>query len=206
MAARFALLFLSSILLATSFWSAVAGGDADAGEVDDILIRQVVDQGNASDDNSLTDDHRFEIFKKRFTKAYATKDEHDYRLTVFKANMRRARRHQKLDPSAIHGVTQFSDLTPKEFRRRHLGVNRRLRLPVDANKAPILPTNNLPTDFDWRDHGAVTPVKDQVILAEMQLFLFLFYWKRTVEPRLETILEKEFNDSILNFLMLPPRY
>ncbi|XP_022868954.1 cysteine protease RD19A-like [Olea europaea var. sylvestris] len=159
MAARFALLFLSSILLATSFWSAVAGGDA--GEVDDILIRQVVDQGNASDDNSLTDDHRFEIFKKRFTKAYATKDEHDYRLTVFKANMRRARRHQKLDPSAIHGVTQFSDLTPKEFRRRHLGVNRRLRLPVDANKAPILPTNNLPTDFDWRDHGAVTPVKDQ---------------------------------------------
>ncbi|CAA3017732.1 cysteine protease RD19A-like [Olea europaea var. sylvestris] len=159
MASRFALIFLCSILLGTLFCSAVAGGDA--GENDDLLIRQVVDQGNANDDKSLTDDHHFAIFKKKFGKVYATKEEHDYRLSVFKTNMRRARSHQKLDPSAVHGVTQFSDLTPKEFRRQHLGVNRRLRLPADANKAPILPTNDLPTDFDWRDHGAVTPVKNQ---------------------------------------------
>lgn len=163
MASRFALIFLCSILLGTLFCSAVAGGDA--GENDDLLIRQVVDQGNANDDKSLTDDHHFAIFKKKFGKVYATKEEHDYRLSVFKTNMRRARSHQKLDPSAVHGVTQFSDLTPKEFRRQHLGVNRRLRLPADANKAPILPTNDLPTDFDWRDHGAVTPVKNQVSLA-----------------------------------------
>ncbi|KAA0869475.1 hypothetical protein EYC94_26275, partial [Enterobacter hormaechei] len=74
--------------------------------------------------------------------------------------MRRAKLHQKLDPSAEHGVTKFSDLTPSEFRRQFLGV-KGLRLPAHAQKAPILPTNNLPEDFDWREKGAVTPVKDQ---------------------------------------------
>ncbi|MQL36396.1 hypothetical protein EI006_26750, partial [Escherichia coli] len=74
--------------------------------------------------------------------------------------MRRAKKHAKLDPSAVHGVTKFSDLTPSEFRRQFLGL-KRLRLPSDAHKAPVLPTNDLPEDFDWRDKGAVTPVKDQ---------------------------------------------
>lgn len=159
MASRIALLFLS-LLLATVFRSSFA-----ATKNDDILIRQVVNHGEDGvvDDNSLLDaDHHFSIFKRKFAKAYTTQEEHDYRFSVFKANLRRARRHQKLDPSAVHGVTQFSDLTPREFRRQFHGINRRLRFPSDAQKAPILPTNDLPTDFDWRDHGAVTPVKNQV--------------------------------------------
>ncbi|BBH09351.1 Papain family cysteine protease [Prunus dulcis] len=36
-------------------------------------------------------------------------------VEVFKANLRRAARHQRLDPSAQHGVTRFSDMTPAEF-------------------------------------------------------------------------------------------
>ncbi|KAE9448265.1 hypothetical protein C3L33_19819, partial [Rhododendron williamsianum] len=43
------------------------------------------------------------------------------------------------------------------YRRNHLGLKGSLRLPSDANKAPILPTKDLPTDYDWRDHGAVSP-------------------------------------------------
>ncbi|KAG8368197.1 hypothetical protein BUALT_Bualt15G0020200 [Buddleja alternifolia] len=166
MASRFAFLFLFSLLIATSFRFSVAGDDVTTGAAasDDLLIRQVVDHGedHVVDENSLLNaDHHFAIFKKKFSKSYASQEEHDHRFSVFKANLRRARRHQKLDPSAVHGVTQFSDLTPREFRRQVLGLNRRLRLPSDAHKAPILPTNDLPADFDWRDHGAVTPVKNQ---------------------------------------------
>lgn len=111
-------------------------------------------------DDLLSAEHQFGLFKAKFGKTYSTVEEHDYRFSVFEANLRRARRHQLLDPSAVHGVTRFSDLTPDEFRRDYLGL-KPLRLPADAQKAPILPTNDLPTDFDWRDHGAVTPVKDQ---------------------------------------------
>ncbi|MQK21441.1 C1 family peptidase, partial [Escherichia coli] len=122
---------------------------------DDLLIRQVVDE-----DHLLNAEHHFTNFKAKFGKTYSTKEEHDYRFGVFKSNLRRAKKHAKLDPSAVHGVTKFSDLTPSEFRRQFLGL-KRLRLPSDAHKAPVLPTNDLPEDFDWRDKGAVTPVKDQ---------------------------------------------
>ena len=147
---RFAILLL---ILTTLLFSARVFSD----EADDLLIRQVVPEG----DDLLTTEHQFGVFKAKFGKTYSTPAEQDYRFRVFEANLRRAKKHQLLDPSAEHGVTRFSDLTPDEFRRSYLGL-RPLRLPARAQKAPILPTTDLPTDFDWRDLGAVTPVKDQV--------------------------------------------
>nr|ABK96580.1 unknown [Populus trichocarpa x Populus deltoides] len=151
---RFSLL---ALLLLTLLCSAVAS-TVSSTDLDDPLIIQVVSDG---EDDLLNAEHHFTSFKSKFGKTYATQEEHDYRFGVFKANLRRAKKHQMIDPTAAHGVTKFSDLTPKEFRRQFLGLKRRLRLPTDANKAPILPTTDLPTDYDWRDHGAVTEVKDQ---------------------------------------------
>ncbi|KAJ6681103.1 CYSTEINE PROTEASE FAMILY C1-RELATED [Salix koriyanagi] len=148
------LLFL---LLLTALSSTLAS-TVSPSDLEDPLIRQVVSDG---EDHLLNAEHHFTTFKSKFDKNYATQEEHDYRFSVFKANLLRAKKHQMMDPTATHGVTKFSDLTPKEFRRQFLGLKRRLRLPTDANKAPILPTSDLPTDFDWRDHGAVTNVKDQ---------------------------------------------
>ncbi|KAJ1440983.1 Peptidase C1A, papain C-terminal [Sesbania bispinosa] len=145
------------ILFAVFFLFAVSAISLETvDDAADPLIQQVVDDGAR-----LGAEHHFAEFKRMFGKEYASAEEHDYRFNAFKANMRRARRHQLLDPSAVHGVTRFSDLTPSEFRKSVLGLRGGLRLPSDANKAPILPTDNLPTDFDWRDHGAVSPVKNQ---------------------------------------------
>lgn len=149
----------------------------------DPLIRQVVDGGDDHQhDHRLGAEHHFSLFKHQFGKSYASQEEHDYRFEVFKANLRRAARHQRLDPSAQHGVTQFSDMTPAEFRKSQLGL-RGLKLPADATKAPILPTENLPEDFDWRDRGAVTAVKNQVFFCfccKKLFYLFLIslfiYW------------------------------
>ncbi|KAK7280707.1 hypothetical protein RJT34_25774 [Clitoria ternatea] len=148
----FALLLFAAV--ATAAIAAIADDD-------DILIQQVVPEAEAeAEDHLLNAEHHFASFKSRFGKSYATQEEHDYRFGVFKSNLRRAKLHAKLDPSAVHGVTKFSDLTPSEFRRQYLGL-KPLRLPANAKKAPILPTNNLPKNFDWREKGAVTGVKDQ---------------------------------------------
>ncbi|GAB2267673.1 Cysteine protease rd19a [Dionaea muscipula] len=152
---RISLLVVLSLLIlsTTSFASSDVVDTAE-----DPVIRQVVDD---EEDPSWNAHHRFSLFKRRFGKSYDSDEEHSYRFKVFKANLRRARRHQLLDPSATHGVTQFSDMTPSEFRKKFLGIRSRLRLPSDANKAPILPTDHLPDDFDWRERGAVTAVKNQ---------------------------------------------
>ncbi|KAL6851524.1 hypothetical protein ACP4OV_020457 [Aristida adscensionis] len=129
-------------------------------EPEDPLIEQVVDGGDELD--QLDAEAHFASFVRRFGKSYRDDAERARRLAVFRANLRRARRHQRLDPTAVHGVTKFSDLTPAEFRRQFLGL-RRPALPRSPppHEAPILPTDGLPADFDWRDHGAVGPVKDQ---------------------------------------------
>jgi len=147
------LFFLFSLLLFSA--TLVIANRID--DEDDLLIRQVVPD---AEEHLLNAEHHFSAFKTKFGRTYATKEEHDYRFRIFKNNLLRAKSHQKLDPSAVHGVTKFSDLTPAEFRRQFLGL-KPLRLPTDAQKAPILPTSDLPGDFDWRDHGAVTGVKNQ---------------------------------------------
>ena len=150
--------FILLLLLVPSFlFFKDVSGTSSSDEFDDLMIRQAV----SHEDDFLNAEHQFARFKANYGKTYATQEEHDRRFNVFKANLRRAKRHQQLDPTAVHGVTQFSDLTPAEFRRDYLGL-KSLRLPADAQKAPILPTDNLPTDFDWRKLGAVTPVKNQV--------------------------------------------
>lgn len=150
-----------SLLFCVAFSSSYLDGS------DSLMIRQVVMR---DEDNLLNAEHRFEMFKAKFGRTYATPEEHDRRFSIFKVNLRRAKRHQLLDPSAVHGVTQFSDLTPAEFRRDYLGL-KPFRLPADAQKAPILPTDNLPTEFDWRKLGAVTAVKNQV---RIKLSTFLY--------------------------------
>ena len=155
---RFTLLSLLVLLIPYLCFAEVES-TVDPDESDDLLIHQVVSDG---EDRILNAEHHFSLFKSKYGKTYATQEEHDFRFSVFKENLRQAKRHQVLDPTAVHGVTQFSDITPEEFRRNFLGLKRRLKLPADAQKAPILPTNNLPTDFDWREKGAVTRVKNQV--------------------------------------------
>ncbi|XP_073117997.1 cysteine proteinase 1 isoform X2 [Elaeis guineensis] len=155
--------FLSPLLLVLVALSTSVVSSSSSDADNDPLILQVVPDAE-DDELMLNAEAHFSSFLRRFGKSYADEKEHAYRFSVFKANLWRAQRHQRLDPTAVHGITKFSDLTPAEFRRNYLGLHgwRRLRRALAAShEAPILPTNDLPTDIDWRDSGAVTAVKDQ---------------------------------------------
>jgi cathepsin F len=103
----------------------------------------------------------FEDFKKRFGVQYKNMLEESYRFNVFEDNLETIKFLQEHElGTATYGVTQFADLTPDEFRKRHLtpawdqSEDRRL---VPAK----IPKVTLPTDYDWRHYNAVTSVKNQ---------------------------------------------
>lgn len=50
-------------------------------------------------------------------------DEYQRRLDIFTANAKTALHNAQLDPTAQHGLTQFADLTPEEFRGTFMGLN-----------------------------------------------------------------------------------
>uniref|UniRef100_A0A1B6DVH9 Uncharacterized protein n=1 Tax=Clastoptera arizonana TaxID=38151 RepID=A0A1B6DVH9_9HEMI len=101
-------------------------------------------------------------FMTKYNKKYSSQRELGYRFKVFKDNMKRAEELQKADlGTAKYGVTKFADLTVQEFRDTYLGLDKKY---VDGKKSSPLaeiPDVKLPKNFDWREHGAVTPVKNQ---------------------------------------------
>ncbi|XP_076667577.1 uncharacterized protein LOC143368587 [Andrena cerasifolii] len=105
----------------------------------------------------------FENFLKEHDKIYSSLEEKEKRLAIFKKNLGTIEDLQRFERgTAEYGVTMFADLTPEEFKARHLGFRPDLR---QENEIPLavaeIPDVDLPPKFDWRDHNAVTPVKDQ---------------------------------------------
>ncbi|WCJ19261.1 Papain family cysteine protease [Euphorbia peplus] len=123
--------------------------------------------------NMVTDDHNrligstteanFKMFMVKYNKAYSSRDEYIRRLGIFAGNLIRAVEHQALDPTAVHGVTQFMDLSEEEFHRMYTGVVPMMQNARDdhTNRVSFLDARELPRSFDWREKGAVTRVKMQ---------------------------------------------
>ncbi|VVC40349.1 Hypothetical protein CINCED_3A011948 [Cinara cedri] len=104
----------------------------------------------------------FENFINTHSKIYSSLEEKNRRFRIYAANMKKIKLLQNHEQgTAIYGATQFADLTKNEFQEKYLGLN-----PSSA-KNKILPMAEIPhdiaipTEFDWRDHSVVTPVKNQ---------------------------------------------
>jgi cathepsin F len=112
--------------------------------------------------NLLGTEEKFKMFIKEHNKEYATREEYVHRFGIFGKNLIRAVEHQALDPTAIHGVTPFMDLTEEEFERMYAGVLGGGTVPVEKGSVSFMDSSGLPDSFDWREKGAVTDVKIQV--------------------------------------------
>jgi len=112
-----------------------------------------------SEMQSLDSFHRF---MNVHSKTYATREEYKKRYGIFRANMKKVQFLEETElGTATYGATRMADLTEQEFRQRHLGLNMSKDDP-DIHWPPAdIPEVDLPREFDWREHGAVTPVKNQ---------------------------------------------
>ena len=103
-------------------------------------------------------------------KLYATPQESHYRLTVFAESFNTIKKHQeKADRSYELGLTKFADMTDEEFGNTYgtpyteetlktLKKNSEKNL---ENYQPIKSVGQVPTKVDWREKGAIPPVRAQ---------------------------------------------
>jgi cysteine peptidase B len=101
-------------------------------------------------------------FTKEHGRVYASAAEEQRRFEVFEANLLEAVEWQHKNPHAEFGVTQFSDYTDEEFRSR-LAFSPSSNRTVEHIFTDEIVASTLAgtPSVDWRDKGAVVPVKDQ---------------------------------------------
>ena len=115
--------------------------------------------------NSLVGDQVFEWkeftnFQERFSKRYLSLEEMEGRFSIFRENFRSIRQHNNdLTQNFTMGVNQFTDLTPDEFKATYVSGLKAVQ--ATSCKSFSSSAASAPDSYDWRQHNAVTGVKDQ---------------------------------------------
>lgn len=104
----------------------------------------------------------FELWMKRFGKAYEHEKEKVERFQVFKENANVIQKHNA-DPLStfVMSLNQFADMTFEEFESMSLGFKYDLKSSTGKNGVFRHVDSDVPDAVDWRKEGAVTEVKNQ---------------------------------------------
>jgi len=111
-----------------------------------------------SDEEALFE---FTKFTARFNKSYTSITETQSRFGVFRTNLETIKKHNEGTHSWTMGVNEFCDLTLEEFKATHFGVERPLLESLPSSSFSLHNRVTIPASIDWRQKGAVTPVKNQ---------------------------------------------
>lgn len=102
-------------------------------------------------------------------RSYKNAEERELRFSVFRDNLEFIDRHNADADAGIHtfrlGLNRFADLTNEEYRKTFLGTRPSRRVEKERKESGrytlLEDDSNIPDSIDWREKGAVNPVKDQ---------------------------------------------
>ena len=104
----------------------------------------------------------FQLFMKAHKRNYTNDRETTHRYGIFMENLRRIA-DLNARGGAKHGVNQFTDLSPEEFKKTYLGSH--FKQPHNRTRSHRLPTSTLATtpSVDWRTSqpAVISAVKNQ---------------------------------------------
>ena len=103
--------------------------------------------------------NEFQSFVSQHSRVYNGLEEFSHRFSVFSENMDYIRKHNgKQSSNYTLGITKFIDLTEDEFSSSFNPMQEG-RLSSCTKFSPS--SSDVPEAWNWVDHSAVTPVKDQ---------------------------------------------
>ena len=105
------------------------------------------------------DNVAFANYLAKYGKSYGTKEEFQFRYEQYQKNMAKVAQYNGQNGNTFRlGINKFTDYTPEEYKVL-LGYKPQSK-PMTL-EASYLSEENTPASIDWREKGAVTPVKDQ---------------------------------------------
>ena len=101
-------------------------------------------------------DYKFMEYVSSYGKMYGTKAEYDFRSAIFKQNLAHIEEWNSQGHTHTLGLNKFSDWTKDELKRL-----KGYRKGKDYGKRQeVMEDIDIPKSVDWRQKGAVTPIKD----------------------------------------------
>jgi cathepsin F len=113
--------------------------------------------------------HRDEItnlfgkYLQTHNKMYASTEDFQERYHIFEHNLIEMIKNSELT-EVPENLSPFMDMTPEEFSKQKLGLKLTNLKQIRNISTPLKMKNlqgEVPTSWDWRDHNAVSAVKDQ---------------------------------------------
>ncbi|PQQ03327.1 ervatamin-C-like [Prunus yedoensis var. nudiflora] len=108
---------------------------------------------------------KYDQWMTKYGHVYADNAEKERRFTIFKNNVQFVEKFNTEGNKTYKlGLNEHSDLSDEEFLRQRTGYKRATEFTSSVNisfRYKDLNPTDVPPSIDWREKGAVTPIKNQ---------------------------------------------